>query len=151
MRYDVEYYEDGSKMYEGWYIDGKSHRLDGPAYIAYYEDGSKRYEWWYIDGNLHRLDGPARIGYYSDGSKSYEWWYIDGKLHRLDDPARIGYYEDGSKSYEWWHIDGIEYTESEHKEILELHKSIVTRDHAIMNIRNESEFIRRRCQEVLSV
>ena len=71
-----------------WRLDGKLHRLDGPA--IEYANGSK--EWW-VDGKCHRLDGPAVE--YANGSKH---WYIDGKRHRLDGPAIE--WSDGSKS--WW-------------------------------------------------
>lgn len=49
-----------------WFLDGKRHRLDGPA--VEWSDGST--EWWY-QGLIHRLDGPAIE--HSDGS---EWWYM---------------------------------------------------------------------------
>ena len=54
---------DGTKQ---WWVDGKLHRLDGPA--VEYEDGSKQ---WFVDGKCHRLDWPALE--YADGSK---YWYI---------------------------------------------------------------------------
>ena len=53
---------------EDWYVDGKRHRVDGPA--ADYTNGDK---YWLMYGNLHRVDGPAIE--YSNGSK--EWW-LDG-------------------------------------------------------------------------
>ena len=37
-----------------WYVDGKLHREDGPAFEA--GNGSKE---WYIDDLRHREDGPA--------------------------------------------------------------------------------------------
>lgn len=37
-----------------WYLDGKLHRLDGPA--LEYIDGHKE---WFIEGQRHRIDGPA--------------------------------------------------------------------------------------------
>jgi hypothetical protein len=48
-----------------WRVDGKLHRLDGPAVI--WADGGQS---WYVDGDLHRLDGPAVI--HSWGPE--EWW-----------------------------------------------------------------------------
>ena len=52
MEYDIvsshnviKYYKKGTKTY---------HREDGPA--IQYADGSKE---WCIDGKLHRIDGPA--------------------------------------------------------------------------------------------
>ena len=51
-----------------WYVDGKIHRIDGPA--VEHSDGSK---YWFIDNKLHRLDDPAVE--LVDGSK---YWYIYG-------------------------------------------------------------------------
>jgi hypothetical protein len=49
-----------------WTLNGKLHRLDGPA--MEYADGSR--EWW-VDGMRHRTDGPAIE--YANGHKS---WYV---------------------------------------------------------------------------
>jgi hypothetical protein len=49
-----------------WWINGKRHREDGPAFIC---DGTQD---WYINGKKHREDGPAVI--HADGSQS---WYIN--------------------------------------------------------------------------
>jgi hypothetical protein len=70
--------------------------------------------------------------------------------HREDGPAVIHYNLDGSTNYETWDLCGQEYIESEHRELLELSKSIITRDAAIMNIKHPSKFIRMRCQEILN-
>jgi hypothetical protein len=51
-----------------WTLDGKLHRLDGPA--AEYADG---YRSWWVAGRRHRTDGPAVE--YASGSR--EWW-VDG-------------------------------------------------------------------------
>jgi hypothetical protein len=42
---------NGSKH---WYVDGKHHRIDGPA--IEYANGSKH---WWVDGKRHRIDGPV--------------------------------------------------------------------------------------------
>lgn len=55
----------GSKI---WKLNGRPHRLDGPA-VELYHGG----EQWWVDGNLHRLDGPAIIK--KDGVSE---WYIMG-------------------------------------------------------------------------
>jgi hypothetical protein len=118
--------------------------------VEYYPNGSKYYETWYKDGKLHREDGPSYISYNLDGNKRYVEWYKDDKFHREDGPAQIRYYIDGTKSYEYWNLCGGEYTEFEHKELVKLGKTIITRDAAIMNIKHPSEYIHMRCQEVLN-
>ena len=85
-----------------WYVNGKQHRIDGPA--CEYYDGSR--EWW-VDGKLHRLDGPAVER--SDGTNI---WYVGGKCHREDGPAVEN--SDGTKF--WW-FDGKLVTKLEHKKL----------------------------------
>jgi hypothetical protein len=58
--------KDGAKR---WWVDGKLHRLDGPAYEG--ADGAKS---WWVDGKLHRLDGPA-----VERANGYKAWYVDDK------------------------------------------------------------------------
>ena len=84
-----------------WYLDGKRHRVDGPA--IEYADGDK---YWYLDGKCHRVDGPAVE--WADGDK---FWYLDGKRHRVDGPAIE--YADGTK---FWYLDGKFLTEEEHRQ-----------------------------------
>ena len=60
-------YKNGNKC---WYINGKRHRVGGPA-IEWNYDG---YKAWYINGKLHREYGPAVE--YKNGDKC---WYINGK------------------------------------------------------------------------
>ena len=65
IEYKVKVHFDGTKE---WWLNGKLHREDGPAYESY--DGTK--EWW-LNGKLHREDGPAIE--YSSGTKV---WYLNG-------------------------------------------------------------------------
>ncbi len=53
------------------YLNGKFHRIDGPA--VEYNDGHQE---WYEHGKHHRLDGPAVI--YTNYSNR-EIWYYQGK------------------------------------------------------------------------
>ncbi len=52
-----------------WLVEGKRHRLDGPAVVRV--DGTQ--EWW-VEGKLHRLDSPAVS--YADGSRA---WYVNDR------------------------------------------------------------------------
>ena len=62
----VEYF-DGSKH---WYLNGKKHRVDGPAYIG--ANGSKQ---WCLNDKLHREDGPAL-----ELASGYKVWYLFDRL-----------------------------------------------------------------------
>ena len=52
-----------------WRVNGKLHRLDGPAIIC--PDGGQA---WFVNGQRHRTDGPACI--YADG---YQAWFVNGE------------------------------------------------------------------------
>lgn len=59
-------YVSGTKS---WFVDGKCHRLDGPA--SEYANGSKS---WFVNGKYHRIDGPA----YED-SVGGKRWFVNNK------------------------------------------------------------------------
>ena len=63
---------DGTKT---WHIDGKVHRLDGPA--IEYADGTKFY---YQNDKRHRIDGPAYEP--ADGAIG---WYLNGTHYPFDE------------------------------------------------------------------
>ena len=87
-----------------WYIDGKYHRLDGPAYEKTDRYGNE-YKSWYKNGKRHREDGPAEITpksteywnrldgpAFEDNSNQQiikQSWYVNGLLHREDGPAIV--------------------------------------------------------------
>ena len=83
-------YPNGHKE---WYLDGKLHREDGPAFER--ANGHKE---WYLAGYLHREDGPAVEK--ANGNKE---WYLNGRLHREDGPAFE--FASGSK---YWCLNGLE-------------------------------------------
>ena len=82
--------------YKAWYINGIRHRIDGPA--IEYTSGTKQ---WYINDELHRTDGPAIE--YINGRKE---WYVHGNLHRIDGPA----IERADGTLEYW-INGVQVPE----------------------------------------
>jgi hypothetical protein len=77
-----------------WWFNGKRHREDGPV-----EDSDNYKEWW-INGKRHREDGPA-----IDWIHGTREWYLNGKRHRLDGPATEWVHGDK----EWW-INGTQFT-----------------------------------------
>lgn len=64
---------------ECWYLDGKFHRIDGPAVKN--RLGTKS---WYINGKLHRTDGAAIE--YATGDKA---WYLNGKEYSFEEWDRL--------------------------------------------------------------
>ena len=67
IKYEVEVYPNGGGKF--WYLNGKRHRVDGPA--VEWSNGTKC---WYLKGKLHRVDGPAIE--YANGTKS---WCLNDK------------------------------------------------------------------------
>jgi antitoxin component YwqK of YwqJK toxin-antitoxin module len=64
-----------------WFtITNISHNLLGPAYTEWYENGQKICEEYYIHGKRYRDPnlGPAHTYWYSNGQKSYEDYYVNG-------------------------------------------------------------------------
>jgi hypothetical protein len=60
---------------EYWHLDGRLHRIDGPA--IHTVDGENH---WYKYGKRHRTDGPAVE--YSNDDKA---WFLFGDDYDLDD------------------------------------------------------------------
>jgi hypothetical protein len=98
IKYEVKVYTNGDKA---WYLNGKRHREDGPAF-----DRREGYKAWWLNGNRHREDGPAVES--PDGDKA---WYLNGKRHREDGPAIE--YSNGGK---YWYLNDEDLTEEEFDE-----------------------------------
>ena len=88
--YEID--SDGTKK---WVLNGKFHRIDGPA--IEYTDGSYV---WYLNDKRHRVDGPAM-----EYPSSHKKWYINGVLHRVGGPAVE--YPDGTKK---WYLNGVNFS-----------------------------------------
>ena len=104
----ISYYKSGLIYREEWYINGKFHRVNGPAYISYYESGTIHKEKWYLNGKLHRVNGPAYIWCNKSGIIQEEKWYLNGKetTHKewLIEPT-INYYDSGKIYQKYWMIN----------------------------------------------
>lgn len=59
---------DKNGKVESWYLNGRRHRIDGPAYT---NNGVRH---WYLNGVRHRTDGPAITT-----GKHEEYW-VHGKI-----------------------------------------------------------------------
>ena len=102
----IEYYQNGNISSEHYFLDGKRHRVDGPAYIYYSQDGKIQYEEYYLNDKHHREDGPAFISYYEDGKIEHESYYLNGQYHNPYGPAYIYYSQDGKIDYESYYLNG---------------------------------------------
>ena len=83
-----EYYSSGNLKQEVYYLQGRYHRIDGPAIVSYYPSGEVKYEQYRVKGSLHRLDGPAFIRYSESGLPRSEAYYVNGhyinqRIHAL--------------------------------------------------------------------
>jgi antitoxin component YwqK of YwqJK toxin-antitoxin module len=90
----VEYYEDGSKLYEGSWINGKQ---EGTSF-AYHKDGTK---WIEMNHTAGVRDGIFTVWHSNGQIKSIEN-YINGKL----EDKSVAWYPDGSVKYEEYYFNG---------------------------------------------
>ena len=65
IEYTVKVSEDKTE----WFLNGKRHRVDGPAV-----EWANGYKSWFLNGERHRVDGPAVE--YTNGDKE---WYLNGQ------------------------------------------------------------------------
>lgn len=73
----------GNINMEVYYVNGKKHCENNPAYYEYDELGNKTKERWYKHGVNHRLDGPAYTQY--SPSKLEECWIVNGRVVNLNE------------------------------------------------------------------
>jgi len=76
--YEVAVTPSGTRQ---WWLNGKLHREDGPAYE--WADGDRA---WYLNGKLHREDGPA----YEDAHGTRSWWLNGERISEKEFKERTG-------------------------------------------------------------
>lgn len=109
----VEYYNNGSIKSQSYYIKGKLNRKDnGQTIIDYHINGNKRRECYCLNSIIYRKVGPAVIEYFFNGSKKCEKYKIhDSKFHCMSGPELIEYSVDGKVINEKYYIEGIKVSE----------------------------------------
>ena len=55
---NIQYYPSGKIKSESYIINGKYHRLDGPAVIYYYESGQIKYENYCVNNYVKQQNIP---------------------------------------------------------------------------------------------
>jgi antitoxin component YwqK of YwqJK toxin-antitoxin module len=76
---------DGHIYFEEYSLNGKYHRLDGPAFIEYYKSGNIYMEQYYLNGEFHCVNGPAIVCYKENGRFSSRKYFLFGKLIEKED------------------------------------------------------------------
>ena len=91
---------------EDWYLNGKLHRVDGPALQWMGGVAAGGHEAWHLNGKRHRVDGPAFQWAGGVAAGGHEEWCLNGELHRdpSDGPA-----VSGGAGGESWFVRGVEY------------------------------------------
>jgi hypothetical protein len=101
--------DEQSVLRETWQLNGRLHRLHGPALTECSElTGNTLFETWFSDGQEHRDDGPAIIEYDEFDSRRVTTviWKRNGQLHRKGGPAIVEYGETGNVALEEWWLHG---------------------------------------------
>jgi hypothetical protein len=93
--YTVEVYRHkgtGVAVVESWEMNGKTHRIGGPAKISRDADtGLVVTEGWFRDNQLHRDDGPATIVRDpATGKIKRSSWFMNGKKIPAPRQSRAG-------------------------------------------------------------
>ena len=76
IEYTVKVYPSGDKS---WWLNGKLHREDGPAY-----EEANGYKSWWLNDKRHREDGPAIE--YAEGDKE---WHLNGREVTEEEHKRL--------------------------------------------------------------
>ena len=76
----ITYHDNGNVLSESYYLNGKRHRENGPAFIFYYKNGKIYFEHYYLNDKYHRENGPAVI-FYDNGKIESERYYLNGILY----------------------------------------------------------------------
>lgn len=103
-------YPNGKPREIKYFVDGKYHRENGPAFLEYDSSNRLQTEMWYREDLFYRTDGPA-ITNYKRGKIVSQEWYINDKRHSTDGPAIIRYDDKGEISVMSFFIDGKKVTE----------------------------------------
>lgn len=96
----------GNITMEGWFKKGQRHRIGQPA-LTRYQNNTKSFEQYWVDGVITNDQGPAEISWYPDGRIKTQKWYIAGLPHRLTDPAEIHYDPYGAITLKRWYYQGL--------------------------------------------
>jgi hypothetical protein len=88
-------YHDYGYYSEMWYLNDKLHNIDRPAVIIKDSNDNFVSVEAFVNGKRHRLNGPAHIMYHKYTNKiSTQIYYENGKGHRLNGPAVIEFCKD---------------------------------------------------------
>jgi hypothetical protein len=68
---------------------GYRHRIDGPAFEWWNTSRNFPGHSFWVNGKRHKVGGPANIHFHKNGIKYLSEWYKMGKCHRLNAPAII--------------------------------------------------------------
>ena len=101
--YQIEYYENGMKFYEGFYRNNKKNGL----HIMYRRNGKKFYDTMYIDGKKNGIS----TSYNENGDITFEGTYKNNKMNGLwkelpyntqnNDNMNVGNYINNNKNGIW--------------------------------------------------
>jgi len=94
--------------------------------IYYYDSGETKIsnELYMLNGKYHRLNGPAVIWYFKTVEIDKEYYCINGKIHRLDGPAGICYYKSGEIEDEYYWINDIKYSKEEFNKKINIKRNL---------------------------
>ena len=87
-------------------MNGRIHRIDGPACQNWNPDGTLTDEEWRMNGKQHRINGPSSLTWDSNGTLTNEEWRTKAVWHRTDGPAVQDWDSNGTLIYEEGYVHG---------------------------------------------
>lgn len=103
----IEYFKGGKIESEHWMIDGKYHRIGGPAKREFQKSKGPSSivcsEMWYENGFIHRIGGPAIVRYFPNSNEiQSQTWFEHGYEYNGTEPSTIRYHPGGNVAEKWW-------------------------------------------------
>lgn len=109
----IDYYDNGQKSYEEYFLNNERHRKWGPSYQIWYSNGQKYIESYWENGKLNRKYKPAYQRWFRNGQKEIEVYCSNNKYHREYGPAIKIWNHDGKKIFETYWINDRELNKNE--------------------------------------
>jgi len=73
------FYYNGQIEREAYWLSGKRHNPDGPAYRSWYDNGQIEAEVYYLNYKLHNPNGPAIKKWSDNGQLIREEYWLNGE------------------------------------------------------------------------
>ena len=103
---------NGQLISESFWLNGKRHNPNGPAYREWNTQGQLIIEDYFINGKWHNPNGPAYRRWNNEGQLIWEEYWLNDERHNPHGPAVRKWNDEGQLIQEYW-IDGKKLTKEQ--------------------------------------